>query len=72
MHHGLRQIPTLLSGLEVFCLFPRANGLLKDAGKQAFLIDDLIPHGVHDEPGDRFGSDLRLHVLPDGLDRPGT
>lgn len=39
--------------------------------RHAVSIDDLIAHGVHDEAGNGFGADLRLHVLPDGFDGAG-
>ena len=38
----------------------------------AFLIDDFVAHGVHDEAGDGLCADLGLHVLADRLDRPGA
>lgn len=35
-------------------------------------IDQLVPHSVHDQPGDGLGAHLGLHVLPDRFDGTGT
>jgi hypothetical protein len=36
------------------------------------LIDDLIPHGVHNKTRDRLGANFRFHILADGFDGPCT
>ncbi len=32
------------------------------------LVDDLVPHGVHDKTGNGLGAYFCFHVLADGFD----
>ena len=83
-----RYLLVLLSGCKLFCLFPayaihsktqRSRQFFcgnaacgKDSACRNTLVDDFIPHGIHDQAGNGFCPDLRFHILADGFDRTGT